>query len=72
MYRERKLSLYARFGSFEAWLIDILGRAICGHRAPQNGAYAECFQLSAPYRVEPLLLAGVNLDPAPLVSQRTR
>lgn len=67
--RERKLPLYARFGIPEAWLIDIPGRAIWVHRAPQNGAYAERFQLTAPYLAKPLLLAGVELDLAPLFSQ---
>lgn len=66
--RERKLPLYARFGIPEAWLIDIPAQAIWVHRSPENGTYTTRFQLTTPFRIQPVMLDGVQLDLSPLAN----
>lgn len=65
--RERKLPLYARFGIPEAWLIDIPTLGIWVHLDPENGAYSTSFQLTAPFRIRPSMLDGVEVELSALV-----
>jgi Uma2 family endonuclease len=37
--RDTKMRLYAQYGIPEAWLVDLRGRRLVRHRAPQQGQY---------------------------------
>jgi Uma2 family endonuclease len=60
--RDKKTPLYARHGIPETWLVDLDGRRLFRHRAPQNGTYtlADEPDLGSPVAVS--ALAGVVVD----------
>jgi Uma2 family endonuclease len=60
--RETKLPLYARHGIPEVWLIDLGGRRLVRHRAPQNGAYALVDELDLGTPLELPSLSGATAD----------
>jgi Uma2 family endonuclease len=60
--RDTKVSLYAAHGIPEVWLVDLRGRRLIRHRAPQQGSYTRIDEpdLSAPIGIS--ALPGVAVD----------
>jgi Uma2 family endonuclease len=64
--RNIKLSLYAKFGVPEVWIVDLVGGAVEVYRAPKEGAYASGERLTAGL-LSPALVPGVTIDVAALL-----
>ena len=65
--RNTKLSLYARFGVPEVWIVDLLGAAVEVCREPKEGAYASRERLTGG-PLAPALVPGVTIDVARLLA----
>ena len=62
-----KLTLYARFGIPEVWIVDIPGGAVEVYRKPKEGAYVSRERLASG-SLAPALVAAVTIDVAGLVA----
>jgi Uma2 family endonuclease len=60
--RETKLPLYARHGIPEMWLVDLGGKRLVRHRAPQQGAYTLVDEPDLRSTLEVAALPGVSVD----------
>ena len=60
--RDVKLSLYARHGIPEVWLIDVEGGRLTAHRDPSDGRYATLETPADLRDLRPRELDGVGLD----------
>jgi Uma2 family endonuclease len=75
--RGAKLSLYARHGVPEVWIVDLRGAAIEVCREPTGGAYARIERLTSG-SLAPALVPGIAIDvrvdgaPAPGASRKAR
>ena len=65
--RSTKLSLYARFGVPEVWIVDIPGAAVEADRNPREGVYADSERLVSG-RLAPGLVPEVSVDVAALLA----
>jgi Uma2 family endonuclease len=61
-----KLSLYAKFGVPEVWIIDLFGAAVEVYRKPKDDAYASRERLTKGL-LSPALVLGVSIDVAGLL-----
>jgi Uma2 family endonuclease len=61
--RDTKMSLYARHGIPEMWLVDLRGRRLVRHRAPREGSYTLVDEpdLGTPVEVSALSEVAVDL-----------
>jgi Uma2 family endonuclease len=59
--RDVKLTLYARRGVPEVWIVDLTARAVEVHRRPDGETYAEVTTLGQGEMLKPLLLPGVGI-----------
>jgi Uma2 family endonuclease len=60
--RDCKLPRYARFAVPEVWLVDVVGRHLDVHRAPQDGVYRTSFRIQDLSSVDIAALPDVRLD----------
>jgi Uma2 family endonuclease len=65
--RGTKLSLYAKFGVAEVWIVDLRGAAIEVYRQPAGAAYAFKERLTSGL-LAPALVPGVTLDVGALLA----
>ena len=59
--REVKLTLYARHGIPEVWLLDLAGGELAVYREPVDGQYRVMRKPSASESISPLLVPDVDL-----------
>jgi len=57
--RETKVSLYAVHGIPEVWVVDLRGRRLVRHRAPQQGSYLQVDEPNLETPLEISALSGV-------------
>jgi Uma2 family endonuclease len=60
--RDTKVALYARHGIAEVWLVDLRGRRLVRHRAPQQGSYTLVDEPELGAALEVSALSGVAVD----------
>ena len=60
--RDTKVSLYAVHGIPEMWLVDLRGRRLIRHRAPQQGSYTLVDEPDLNTPLELSALSGVAVD----------
>jgi Uma2 family endonuclease len=60
--RKTKMPLYARHGIPEMWLVDLGGRRLVRHRAPQQGSYTLVDEPDLGAALEVAALSGVTVD----------
>jgi len=60
--RDTKVSLYAVHGIPEMWLVDLRGRRLVRHRAPQQGSYTLVDEPDLGAALEVSVLSGVAVD----------
>jgi Uma2 family endonuclease len=60
--RDTKVSLYATHGIAEVWLVDLRGRRLVRHRAPQQGSYTLVDEPDLTAALEVSALSGVAVD----------
>jgi Uma2 family endonuclease len=65
--RNTKLSLYARFGVPEVWIVDLVGGAVEVYREPKEGAYGSRERLTGG-PLAPALVPGLAIDVVGLIS----
>jgi Uma2 family endonuclease len=65
--RGMKLSLYARFGVPEVWIVDLIGAAVEVYREPAGDAYAVAERLTLG-SLAPVLVPGVAIDVGALLA----
>ena len=65
--RSTKLTLYAKFGVPEVWIVDLFGAAIEVYRARKDGAYTSRERLTGGL-LAPALVPGVTIDVARLLA----
>jgi Uma2 family endonuclease len=60
--RDTKVSLYAVHAIPEMWLLDLLGRRLVRHRAPQQGSYTQVDEPNLGVPLEVSELSGVAIE----------
>jgi Uma2 family endonuclease len=60
--REVKVSLYARCGVPEVWVVDLQGERIHFHRTPAEGRYLTLSSVDSPSETAIASLTGVSVD----------
>jgi len=65
--RSAKLSLHAKFGVPEVWIVDLFGAAVEVYRERKEGAYVSRERLTGGL-LAPALVPGVTIDVAKLLA----
>jgi len=65
--RDVKISLYARAGIPETWLVDVVACAVTVYRGPQPDGYREVVTVPRGETLRPLLLPGVAIAAAEIL-----
>jgi Uma2 family endonuclease len=56
-----KLSLYARYGVIEYWVVDVEGKRIVVYREPAANGYVSKFEFSAPSAISPKAFPDIEV-----------
>lgn len=60
--REVKMSLYARAGVPEVWIVDLLGEQVSVYSRPANGFYVDAREVERGASIDLLMLPGLTVS----------